>query len=212
MAARRQAKLLGTQLEALQQEFPQCRVSDDQYKATLNHWQLPTGSFLTLELQLQPSFKAFVTSVQPASGLALSPEQLRHHWMGARGELDQRVFAAALVGRSDDLRRVVRMIIDEFSARPPMPAENSSMITAAAAGPPPTYGHTQAPLPTYGHMQAPMQTQAPLPTYSQALPSYQALQPAPAVGGGPAPAAIWKSVFWSPSRSGCSVTMKSWTT
>eukprot|EP01043_Picozoa_sp_COSAG02_P068578 COSAG02_NODE_11438_length_1723_cov_2.128079_1_plen_346_part_01 len=159
------AKLLEEQLHGLHDDYPQCEVKD-QYQATVRH-TLPGYHILTLELQLQPEFKAFVRTLQPpASGIVLNSDQLRHPWLRADGEIDQRAYEQKLGvrvtwRRNDDLRRVVRTILDEFVRNPP--------VTAAASivgGP-----SAQAPLPTYNHAWAPP------PSYSQAPPAYTALQP-----------------------------------
>ncbi len=160
------AKLLEEQLHGLHDDYPQCDVSEDQYQATVRH-TLPGYHILTLELRLQPEFKAFVTKLQsPASGVVLESDQLRHPWLGAHGEIDQRAYEQTLGvrvtwRRNDDLRRVVRTILDEFGRNPPV------MAAASVAGGP----SAQAPLPTYNHAWAPP------PSYSQAPPAYTALQP-----------------------------------
>ena len=51
--------MLEEQLHGLHEDYPQCEVSEDQYQATVRH-SLPGFHILTLELQLQPEFKAFV--------------------------------------------------------------------------------------------------------------------------------------------------------
>jgi hypothetical protein len=158
------AKLLEEQLHGLHDDYPQCDVREEQYKATVRH-TLPGYHILTLELQLQPEFKAFVTKLQqPASGVMLYPDQLRHPWLGAHGEIDQRAYEQKLGvrvtwRRNDDLRRVVRTILDEFGQNPPV-----SAAVGVAGGP-----LAQAPLPTYN------QAWAPPPSYSQAPPAYTAL-------------------------------------
>ena len=89
---------LEAQLHELHAGYPQCTVSQDQYVATLRH-ALPGPSVLTLELQLQPEFKAKVRELRLASGHVLQPEQLRHSWLRERGEIDQRAYEQKLGAR-----------------------------------------------------------------------------------------------------------------
>lgn len=164
---------LEAQLHELHAGYPQCTVSQDQYVATLRY-ALPGPSFLTLELQLQPEFKAKVRELRLASGHVLQPEQLRHSWLRERGEIDQRAYEQKLGARvtwrrSDDLCRVVKAILEEFVRVPPG--------TGVAGLPAPGLAASQAPPPTYNQAAPPTYSQAAPPTYSQALPAYTALQP-----------------------------------
>ena len=160
---------LEAQLEALQEEFPHCRVAPDRYHATLRV-QTHLG-FLTLELQLQPEFRATAASLQLLGGGEAA--QLHHPWLGPGGEVEQRHLGPITWKRRDALQRAVSTIVQQFRAQPPTPAQAQA---------PPTYTALQQPRAAAVGALAP-----PSGGGAGGLPSYTALHPpAAAVAASPA--------------------------